>query len=52
MTNIKKATFGFYEELNDFLPSTKRKTRFKHSFVNNTSTQFCLGTTLKALLIF
>jgi uncharacterized protein len=34
---LKKATLRFYEELNDFLPSTKRKRRFEHSFIDRTS---------------
>ena len=34
---LKKATLRFYEELNDFLPSTKKKKRFEHSFIDRTS---------------
>jgi uncharacterized protein with PIN domain len=34
---LKKITLRFYEELNDFLPSTKRKKRFEHSFIDRTS---------------
>lgn len=34
---LKKATLRFYEELNDFLPSNKRKKRFEHSFIDRTS---------------
>jgi len=34
---LKKATFRFYEELNDFLPSNKRKKRFEHDFIDITS---------------
>ncbi len=33
----KKATFRFYEELNDFLPEEKRKVRFQHEFIDRTS---------------
>jgi len=29
--------FRFYEELNDFLPEVKRKTRFEHTYLNRTS---------------
>lgn len=29
--------FRFYEELNDFLPSEKRKARFRHLFIDRTS---------------
>jgi hypothetical protein len=31
---LKKVTFRFYEELNDFLPSTERKKRFEYSFMD------------------
>ena len=34
---MKTVYFRFYEELNDFLPSEKRKTRFEHHFINRTS---------------
>jgi len=34
---MKTVYFRFYEELNDFLPSEKRKTRFEHSFLDRTS---------------
>ncbi len=34
---LKKVTFRFYEELNDFLPPNKRKKRFEHSFIDRTS---------------
>ena len=34
---LKKITLRFYEELNDFLPSSKRKKRFEHSFIDRTS---------------
>ncbi len=34
---LKKVTLRFYEELNDFLPSSKRKKRFEHSFIDRTS---------------
>jgi len=34
---LKKVTLRFYEELNDFLTSTKRKKRFEHSFIDRTS---------------
>jgi uncharacterized protein len=34
---LKKVTLRFYEELNDFLPSNKRKKRFEHSFSDRTS---------------
>lgn len=37
MINTKIITFRFYEELNDFLPSSKRKKRFEHSFIDRTS---------------
>ncbi len=37
MTKIKKAHFRFYEELNDFLPISKRKKRFEHNFIDRTS---------------
>lgn len=33
----KKITIRFYEELNDFLPSEKRKKRFVHKFIDRTS---------------
>lgn len=32
-----RAYFRFYEELNDFLPSDKRKVRFTHEFIDRTS---------------
>ena len=34
---MKAAYFRFYEELNDFLPTEKRKTRFEHHFIDRTS---------------
>jgi len=34
---IKQAVFRFYEELNDFLPSNKKKLAFRHSFFGNPS---------------
>jgi uncharacterized protein len=34
---LKKVTLRFYEELNDFLPSDKRKKRFDHCFIDRTS---------------
>ncbi|MEJ2613360.1 MAG: Mut7-C RNAse domain-containing protein [Ignavibacteriaceae bacterium] len=34
---MKTAFFRFYEELNDFLPKEKRKTRFEHNFIDRTS---------------
>jgi len=34
---LKKVTLRFYEELNDFLPSNKKKKRFEHSFIDRTS---------------
>jgi uncharacterized protein len=34
---MKTAFFRFYEELNDFLPEQKRKTRFEHSFIDRAS---------------
>ena len=34
---MKIAYFRFYEELNDFLPNEKRKTRFEHNFIDRTS---------------
>ena len=34
---IKKVTFRFYEELNDFLPEEKRKVRFAHQFIDRAS---------------
>ncbi len=34
---LKKVTLRFYEELNDFLPSNKRKKRFEHIFIDRTS---------------
>jgi uncharacterized protein with PIN domain len=34
---IKTVTLRFYEELNDFLPISKRKKRFEHSFIDRTS---------------
>lgn len=37
MKNLKKATFRFYEELNDFLPNSKRKIRFENEFIGRTS---------------
>ncbi len=33
----KKATFRFYEELNDFLPADKKKIRFEHLFTDRAS---------------
>ena len=35
--NMHKATFRFYEELNDFLPKEKRKKRFEHNFIDRAS---------------
>lgn len=37
MTKIKRVSFRFYEELNDFLPPSKRKKRFEHSFSDRAS---------------
>ena len=37
MTKIKKASFRFYEELNDFLPQSRRKKRFEHNFIDRSS---------------
>jgi uncharacterized protein len=34
---LKKVTLRFYEELNDFLPSTERKKRVEHNFIDRTS---------------
>ena len=34
---MKKLYFRFYEELNDFLPEEKRKTRFTHNYVDRAS---------------
>ena len=34
---MKTASFRFYEELNDFLPKEKRKSRFEHKFIDQTS---------------
>lgn len=34
---IKKVSFRFYEELNDFLPPDKKKIRFEHKFIDRTS---------------
>ena len=34
---LKKVYLMFYEELNDFLPSNKKKKRFEHSFIDRTS---------------
>ena len=34
---MKTAFFRFYEELNDFLPKEKRKSRFEHSFIDRSS---------------
>ncbi|MCX6152189.1 MAG: twitching motility protein PilT [Ignavibacteriales bacterium] len=34
---IHKAYFRFYEELNDFLPAEKRKIKFTHEFIDQTS---------------
>ena len=34
---LKKIILRFYEELNDFLPSTKRKKRFEHNFIDRKS---------------
>ena len=36
---MKAAYFRFYEELNDFLPKEKRKTRFVHNFIDKASVQ-------------
>lgn len=35
--SLKKAEFRFYEELNDFLPATKKKTSFFYEFKGNPS---------------
>ncbi len=34
---MKTVYFRFYEELNDFLPQEKRKTRFEHKYLSHTS---------------
>jgi len=34
---LKKVTLRFYEELNDFLLSNKKKKRFEHSFIDRTT---------------
>ncbi len=34
---VKRATFRFYEELNDFLPSNKKKVAFTRQFEGNPS---------------
>ena len=34
---MKKVYFRFYEELNDFLPEEKRKTRFTHNYIDRAS---------------
>ncbi|RJP63257.1 MAG: twitching motility protein PilT [Ignavibacteriales bacterium] len=34
---MHKVFFRFYEELNDFLPEEKRKTRFEHTYLNRAS---------------
>ncbi len=34
---MKTVSFRFYEELNDFLPKEKRKTRFEYNFIDRTS---------------
>lgn len=34
---FRKLTLRFYEELNDFLPASKKKKRFEHSFIDRTS---------------
>jgi len=34
---IKKVSFRFYEELNDFLPPDKKKIRFEHEFIDRAS---------------
>ena len=34
---MKKVFIRFYEELNDFLPKEKKKTRFVHEFIDRTS---------------
>lgn len=34
---MKTAFFRFYEELNDFLPEDKKKTRFQHNFIDRAS---------------
>jgi len=34
---MKSAFFRFYEELNDFLPVDKKKTRFEHKFIDRAS---------------
>ena len=34
---MKKVYFRFYEELNDFLPEEKRKTRFAHNYIYRAS---------------
>lgn len=37
MIHYKKIYIRFYEELNDFLPEDKKKTRFEHRFIDRTS---------------
>lgn len=37
MIRYKKIYIRFYEELNDFLPDDKKKTRFEHRFIGRTS---------------
>lgn len=39
---MHKATFRFYEELNDYLPEELRKAEFIHSFTHPTSTQYAI----------
>ena len=34
---MKTVYFRFYEELNDFLPPEKRKTKFEHPFIDRAS---------------
>lgn len=34
---IKTAYFRFYEELNDYLPADRRKTEFRHTFIDRTT---------------
>lgn len=37
MIRYKKIYIRFYEELNDFLPDDKKKTRFEHRYIDRTS---------------
>jgi hypothetical protein len=34
---LKTVTLRFYEELNDFLPASRKKKRFEHTFIDRTS---------------